>query len=247
MSTPLPPSQATYLQDVAQAMDQNWGTGLSMHSSFLGKSITPDENSQTMLEYWLHQLAIQTKRYVELADAARQLCEALISERASTGTLSAASVSSVGQLLSSLSTWSFRCNGILEEAWERSIMRTRSGRTYAKVGSKFADNYATVLRELSTASPGHNSEIQAIGTAYVNKHHLMLKSLHPTMQILHENLLHAGLGSAATGNSDFHKAMHELTALNGKLDYSKMDPEITAIIQNAIAEFERAPGHQVFQ
>jgi hypothetical protein len=75
---------------------------------------------------------------------------------------------------------------------------------------------------------------------------MMLKSLHASLQVTHGNLIHAGVGSAAAGNSDFHKAMHELTALTGKLDYTRMDPDIAGYIHAAVTSWSAAPGHDVF-
>ncbi len=220
---------------------------MSFMSSYLGQSVTPDYNSQMMLEWWIHKLAVQTDEYGQLAQNILAFAHTLFQEKQNTGVLSVGSLGQVRNMIESLANWSFSVNGILEEAWQRSITRTRSGRTYAKVGSKFADNYAAVLRELAQASPAHVDQINAIETSYVNKHHLMLKSLYPALQIAHENLVHAGIGSRARGNSDLHKAMHELTALNRKLDYSKMDPDIAAMISVVVQDFANYPGHRVFQ
>lgn len=244
MASPIPTPTASYLNNLAQTMNQAWG--LSMHSSFLGGEITPDENSQTMLEYWIHALQEHDSGTTNTIAGIDNLTARLQAEKDSAGQLSAASLNEVADMLESLGKWSFSSNGILEEAWERSILRTRSGQTYAKVGSKFADNYKSVLKELAKSSPQHAQEALGITDKYVNKHHLMLKSLHANLQIVHGNLLHAGLGSAATGNSELHKAMHRLTALNGKLDYAKMDPQMAVLISQAVTKFSDSPGHKTF-
>jgi len=241
-------SNSAYFQSLATAASQTgYGGGLQMTSTALGGQPTPvNMNTQTMLEYWLHTLGTLTTSDIELAAEVRALCQTLLAEKKASGGLSSTSVGALTTTLEKFGSRSFSCNGILEEAWSRSILKTRN-KTYPKVGSKFADNYKAVLDELKQSSSGHSEDVEAIGTDYVNKHHLMLKSMFSDMQVLHENLIHAGQGSAATGNSDLHKALHELTALNGKLDYTTMDKEITAVIQAVIQGFKSSPGSEVFK
>ncbi len=238
-------SNSTYLTDVSQAFGQS--QGLQFTSTVLGRPFVPDPNSQTMLEHWIHELATLTKSDEALATEIRSLCESLLEEKQSAGKLSDESAGKLYETLQKLCTRSFICNGILQEAWSRSITKTRSGLTYPKVGSKFADNYDAVLQELKKSSPNHGDELDKIGRGYVNKHHLMLKSIYKDMQVLHGNLVHAGQGSASGGNSDLHKALHEVTALNGKLDYASMDPEVTKIIQATIEWFDKNVGSDNFQ
>lgn len=220
-------------------------TGLSFYSTFHNKEIVSDCNSQTMIEWWVYKLGCQVEAEGAIVKELDDLTIVLNKEKQA-GALSATSLNRVQAILEGIAYWSFSCNGILEEAWERSVTKTKSDKTYANVGKRFADHFVEVLNELSASSPSHKADIQMIGTAYVNKHHLMLKSLHPVMQILHENLLHAGLGSADKGNSELHKAIHKLTALNGKLDYTKMDADIAAIIKSVVTLFSQNKGHNVF-
>jgi len=215
-------------------------------STVLGEQIKPDPNSQTMIGYWLNELSMQETHIADWVGKIRDLTSRLNKELAEKGSLSRSSIDEATEELKKLARYSFSCNGILEEAWERCIIRTKSNKTYTKVGAKFADNFDNVLSEIAKSSPADKSMIDTIGRVYINKHHLKLKSIYPNLQIAHDNIVHAGAGSATTGNSEFHKALHELTALSGGVDYRKMNAQMTDVIEGVVDQFGRDPGHANF-
>ena len=145
----------------------------------------------------------------------------------------------IAEALSKLRRNIFNQNVVIDEAWNRSVASTRQNSKYSQVATKMNRKLDELLDEIRRCLPADDKVgLPLICTDFINKHHILLKSIHPDRQVEAANLLHSGHGSAASSNTSLHRAMHKLTSLKGE-NYKLMDKAMENILKQWVEKMER--------
>jgi hypothetical protein len=203
------------------------------------QSVSLTNNNRPMIAYWLYQLgegvvtAFQQLKSQEI----NALVELIVDEEDKGNDGVAMYKGEIENMLSALTKYIFSSNGILADAWSSAVKKTRSSR-YSDVGSKFGYELRRMLDQIGMVDPDQNELIIKIKTDFINKHHVLLKSKFPDLQIKSFNLLHAGHGSQGSTNTDLHKSMHKMTSVSNSTNYSRMHQGVTDLLKAWVEELK---------
>jgi hypothetical protein len=135
---------------------------------------------------------------------------------------------------------SMKSNPVLNEAWTRCLLSTRSAAAksdYFKVGPKFQAKFREVLNEIAVGYSSLTSLAQRIKEKGVNKEHQINKAL-GGLATAHKNLMDAGVGIGRSTLSELHKELHRLKSGGVNYDYTKMLLSIKSIIESVQDDYD---------
>ncbi|HEX2085810.1 MAG TPA: hypothetical protein VHF89_09020 [Solirubrobacteraceae bacterium] len=238
-----PRTPQSALLELHPAIGNHAAVALLARVMFGSKDVKPDPNGtneqilRTALD-WI--LKVQDQTLTDPMSWLSQL-EAINAQLQATGLTPSLEVE-LGKLYQAIHGLNFSVNPILGEAWKRCLDATRTNKSlYNAVGGKFLPKFTQLLDEIAKDFPNLAVDCSNVVKKGVNKEHMINKGGgYGGAQTDPLNLMHAGIPAVGSPStiSPLHKALHAAKPGTGSVDYTKLHPQVEAIIVTAQAGYD---------